>query len=505
MEKSRKRLLGTNTLSSLIFQITTIVCGFVLPRLILQHYGSEINGLVSSITQFLQVITFLELGVGAVVQSTLYKPLAYKEWDKVSAIVTSADKFFRRIGNILLIYVIILAVAFPFFAKSNFDFFYTAFLIAAMSIGYFAQYYFGVVDRLFLTADQRGYIQYNAQTITLIANTISCAIMIQFGASIHMVKLMTSLVYLIRPIVLRNYIRRNYRIERNVALNEEPIKQKWNGVAQHIAAVVLDSTDIIVLTIFASLKDVSIYSVYYLVVSGVKRLMESLVSGVQPLLGEYWATKDMDNLKRLFESTEWAIHTFATYVWGCTFVLIIPFVSVYTSGITDTDYNVSVFAVLLTIAFMAHSLRMPYNIMILAAGHYKQTQRCYVIAMSINIFVSIISVKQWGLVGVAIGTLAAMVYQTIWMAVYDSRNFVHFRYSSFIKQCLVDVLSILLLSIASRHLMFAGHTWLSWLSFAIQVALLMAVIVFSINTILYGEQMKKYIRKIVTKIRKSRH
>ena len=42
-----------------------------------------------------------------------------------------------------------------------------------MSISSFVQYYFGIVDSILLTADQRGYIQYNAQTKVLVLNTIS--------------------------------------------------------------------------------------------------------------------------------------------------------------------------------------------------------------------------------------------------------------------------------------------------------------------------------------------
>ena len=76
---SRGKKLFLNTGSSLIFQVTTIICGFILPRLILKAFGSEVNGLVNSITQFLGIISFLELGVGSVIQSSLYKPLADKD------------------------------------------------------------------------------------------------------------------------------------------------------------------------------------------------------------------------------------------------------------------------------------------------------------------------------------------------------------------------------------------------------------------------------------------
>ena len=48
----------------------------ILPRLILVAFGSDVNGLVNSIDPFLRIISLLDLGVGAVVQSSLYKPIA---------------------------------------------------------------------------------------------------------------------------------------------------------------------------------------------------------------------------------------------------------------------------------------------------------------------------------------------------------------------------------------------------------------------------------------------
>ena len=95
----RKKLLVKNTASSLLSQLTALICGFILPRFFLLHFGSEVNGLVNSITQFLGVISFLELGVGAVVQSSLYKPLADKDNQKISCVVVSANRFFSAFGR----------------------------------------------------------------------------------------------------------------------------------------------------------------------------------------------------------------------------------------------------------------------------------------------------------------------------------------------------------------------------------------------------------------------
>mgnify|MGYP003291205237 CR=1 FL=1 len=217
----RKKKLAKNTIASLSFQITTIICGFILPHLILDSYGSEVNGLVNSITQFLHIIAFLELGVGAVVQSALYKPLAENDNKNISAIMVSANRFFQKLAIILLIYAVALMIVYPFIVNRDFSPIYSSLLIASMCISSFAQYYFGVIDRLLLSADQRGYIHYNAQTITLVLNTVACFILIKMGASIHIVKLTTSCIYLFRPIILRLYVNKNYTINRNGGNNEE--------------------------------------------------------------------------------------------------------------------------------------------------------------------------------------------------------------------------------------------------------------------------------------------
>ncbi len=73
-----------------------------------------------------------------------------------------------------------------------------------------------------------------------------------------------------------------------------------------------------------------------------------------------------------------------------------PFVSIYTKGVSDANYIQPQFSVLLIMAHAAHCLRLPNNIMILAAGHYKQTQKHYIIATIINIVFSVLTVKKVG-------------------------------------------------------------------------------------------------------------
>lgn len=502
MNERNKRLFN-NTFSSLALQITTIISGFILPKLIIAHYGSNTNGLINSITQFLGVITLLDLGMGAVVQSSLYKPLSDNDSSQISRIYVSASRFFKRIAYILTLYIVALIILYPTIINNSYSFIYTATLIASIGISSFLQYYFGIVNTIILRADQKGYLQYNINILTIILNTITSCFLIYFEFPIQIIKLSTSIIYAIRPIYLYLYVRGHYSIDTKIIYKEEPIKQKWNGIAQHLAYYVLESTDSIVLTIFSSLENISIYSVYNNIIMGVKNALLSMTNGFQSLLGEMIAKKETEKLNNFFGYVEWILHTGTTLVFGCTGVLLISFVKVYTNGITDADYIQPLFAVLITVANAGHCLRLPYNTLILAAGHYKQTQSNYIIAMILNIVISIATVKIWGLVGVAIGTLVAMIYQTVWMAWYDSKNIINWPFKNFLKQIGVDITTVIIASLVTFKIPMLSVSYCAWIVQALEVFICWLIIVLLVNYIFYKGKISFLLGKIKHKIARS--
>ena len=60
---SRKSQLIATISSNLILQLITAVCGFILPPLIVETFGSSVNGMVSSITQFISYLNLVEAGI----------------------------------------------------------------------------------------------------------------------------------------------------------------------------------------------------------------------------------------------------------------------------------------------------------------------------------------------------------------------------------------------------------------------------------------------------------
>lgn len=187
-------------------------------------------------------------------------------------------------------------------------------------------------------------------------------------------------------------------------------------------------------------------------------------------------------------------------------MLIIPFISVYTKDVTDVNYIQPLFAILITIAHAGHCLRLPYSVMILAGGHYKQTQNNYIIAAIINVVLSVILVMTFGLIGVAIGTLVAMFYQTVWMAYYVSKNLIKWSFYKFLKQLVVDILSVIIAVVASRWVTMASANYVSWSIMALKVAAIWLAVIAVINLMFYRAYVMKPIcaakEKIMELIRK---
>lgn len=78
MGEKKNRLL-TNMMSYAVLQIVNMMVGLFLPRLYLAVYGSEINGVVSTVNSFISYFSYLEAGLGLTLIHSLFKPLAKKK------------------------------------------------------------------------------------------------------------------------------------------------------------------------------------------------------------------------------------------------------------------------------------------------------------------------------------------------------------------------------------------------------------------------------------------
>ncbi len=502
-KESRTKKYIRNTTYRMVYFVLSMLIGFILPRMYLKFYGSTINGLISSVTQFLSLITFADMGVGSVTLASYYKPLAEEDSKSISNIYAASRKFYNNVGKIFGVYMFVILVYFVFFHGNNIGRFTTGMLVVALSITSFAQYFFGMANGILLKADQREYYTTKINTITLVVNAIACILLMYLGFGIHWVKLSTALIFLVRPLYLKYIVRKLYTIDYNACIDGDPIQQKWNGMAQHIASVVNTNTDVTVLTVLGNLGLVSVYSVHYLVTEGIWKLFMVVYQGMLPTFGNIVSVETDQTTNRIFDTVEWFTHTAITLLYVCTGILITPFILLYTKGVTDVNYNTPLFATLLVLSQALFCMKTPYQYMYQAAGHFKQTQMSYLVEAGINIVISCVMVFHFGLVGVAVGTLIAAAYRMIYLVWYLSKNIIHRPVSKFLKFAAIDLLQMVLMIVAAKLFPYPTISLVGWIIYAIEIFCVCTIISVLINIVFYKDQiliMKKRFLKTISKI-----
>lgn len=499
---TRAKRAKLNIVVSLGCQIIVLICGLVIPRSMIGSFGSEAYGATASISQFLAYITLLEGGIGGVARAALYKPLAENNILVISEIIGEIKRFFRIVGYIFAVYVLILACGFQKISNVEcFDWFSTFALVIVISISTFAQYFVGISYSVLLQAAQRTYITSIINIATTILNTLLILLLIAVGSNLIIVKLVSSCVFVLRPVLMWMYVRKSYRLTKCDGKGKNYLSQKWDGLGQHVAYFLYSNTDIAVLTVLVDLRTVAVYSVYYMVVSQIENFTTSFSTGMEALFGDMLAKNEIKILHRTFGYYETLLSMITTVLFSVTAVLIIPFVKLYTSGITDTDYIAPLFSVLLIAASAVSCLRKPYHNIIIAAGHFRQTQIAAYGEAVINIILSVLLVIRFGLIGVAIGTLTATLFRMIYYADYLTKNIFNRKISLFIRRESVNIV-ICIAIYALGSLIRASWNFSGYIMWALCGAIVtaMAIVITVVgNAVFYKDDLRQIMARGIRK------
>ena len=131
--------------------------------------------------------------------------------------------------------------------------------------------------------------------------------------------------------------------------------------------------------------------------------------------------------------------------------------------ISDTNYYQPLFAFLLCLGEFVYCLRDPYISAVYTAGHFKQTAKFAYAEALMNILISIVLVKRFGIVGVAVGTLIAMIFRMIAHIFYLKKEILRRSLSKSIKNIVIASLSMCISVLATQQIFeFNVQTYLQW-------------------------------------------
>lgn len=496
----RARALKFNMLTGWLSEIVTMISGLILPRLILVAFGSDCNGLVGAITQYLGFAAVLRSGVGAVTRAALYKPIAEGNKAEIDSIMVSTQNYMKKVSTWIGIYILAFAVIFPFIAKSDYSWGYAFSMVLIIGTMTLVDNLFGIKYKILLQADQKYFVQTLCQVASQITTLAVSVVLIKVSNSMHIVKIGATLASFVNPLLLYAYVKRNYSIDFKAQPDDNAIKQRWDAFAQQMATIVNNNVGLVLLSFFVTMKEVSVYTVHHMVAYNIEKVVNSMVHGINSTFGDIIARGEKENLKRTFRFMEWALFAMCAALFSVTAVMLTPFVRIYTTSITDVNYIRPVFAVAMSASAMMNCMRIPYQMLVEAAGHFKQTRNDSIREVILNFVLSAVLTYFFGIIGVVLGTFLAASIRTLQYAVYAMKNILNISPWHLAKTYFLYIFMFIAITLGCKVVIPIPETlnYFTWAGYAVVVTIVSAAII-AIVSIIFNRKELLYLKNRIMK------
>lgn len=410
-----------NLVTSLIYKIGTCIIGLLIPRLFVMSYGSELNGLQSSVTQIFAYISLIEAGVGEATLQSLFGPISNRNYKKANSILSATTYYYNKIGIIYFVILTILALGYSFIIPVE-SVSYSTIVLYILFSGLTTGINFFYQAKILLVLQAEGDVYINS-LITMGAYFITSftkivCILAEFN--IVTIQIGYFLVNLIGTFVYYRIAKKKYSwINFKVKPDVDAISQKNAVLVHKISGVIFQNTDIVILTLVCGLKVVSIYTMYKLVINMITTIIASFGDSFNYIFGQTFNGKNREHYEKVIDTFNVFYSAIAFALFTVTSILIIPFLKLYTVGM-DINYIYPILPFLYIIIEVLQVGREAMLRTITVAGHFQKTLYAAFTEMIINIVVSVGAVfifkYYWGevagLYGVLLGTIMALLYRT---------------------------------------------------------------------------------------------
>lgn len=411
-----------NLISSLAYQVVLISLSFLLPRLYLENFGSEVNGVLSTIKQIFTYMVLLEAGVGLATTQALYKRIGEKDYSSASEVLSATHSYYIKTGFIYLIIVLVIAVVYAYVIPTSIDSNVLFLIIILTALPALFSYFVQAKYRILMEVDGRKYVINNSETILQLASNIGKILVLLLTDSLILIQLVFCIMSLVQLVYLYFYAKRRYKwLDLTAKPDYEAISQKNSVLVHQLSGMVFNNTDIILISLLCDFKAVSIYAIYNIFFSQVQNFITSVVSSFTFALGQMFHT-DREKFDKLYNAYE-TLYIMATYIiYTLMAVFLLPLIQIYTSGINDAEYTNVFLLLLFAVMNLIANSKMPANGIIEYSGDFAKTRSYAIWEMIINISVSVAAIIYMGICGVILGTVAALIYRGIVTVYYSNKK-----------------------------------------------------------------------------------
>ncbi len=415
-----KRLENTkyNIFSGIIGQFIKIGTKFSIRTVIIYYFGAAYLGLDGLFMNVISMLSLAEMGIGDAVCFALYKPLADKDEESISAYMRFYKMVYQVIGVVVLCAGLILI---PFLEHIvnldkaldiNYKWMYVLFLFNSV-----LSYWFGAYRQVLLIADQKMYEINKVNMCQMIIQSVLQIMALILLNNYYIYIIIMLLSNLVKNIYLFFKIGRLYPVvssKSRIFLSKKNQKSLAKNVyallITKISTTVYTSSDNLVISAFVGTIIVGYYSNYSYIVSAVTGFISIIFSSVTAGIGNVNANSDPKTLHNVFKKMLLVNHWIYGLCFVCLWQLLTPFVRLWTGNSAYVLADLQI--ILIVLMFLIPGLNHTCTVFRAACGLFWQTRYRTIVTALINVIVSIVLARHIGLSGVFIGTILAYLLTT---------------------------------------------------------------------------------------------
>ena len=186
---------------------------------------------------------------------------------------------------------------------------------------------------------------------------------------------------------------------------------------------------------------------------------------------------------------------FALTLITITGVLILPFMKIYASSFHDANYIDQYLPILFLSSNILDAIRWPEVLATNTTGHFKDTALAAGIETVINLICSVVFVWVFGIYGVLIGTIIALLYRTIDMIRFVSVHIIEKNYKKEVLYVILSWIVSICFTLLSYKIELKANDYIELICVAVKVGVIIGIVHFVFSLLFYFNTYINLIRR----------
>lgn len=486
-----------NAITAILFTLVNGVLGIIVTRLVILHYGSDFNGLNSTANQIVNVLLIFEGGFTIASNVALFKPISENDYDKINGLLYLTRKKFRKISLLCLFFGFLVAFVYTYLINSNLQAELVFCVIFMTVISTAFNLFYATTYRVLLQSNQKEYIINIIMCICIGTGHLANVVIILNNGNAWLIRFTTMIFSIISSVAIGLYAKKIFKyLNLKHHSSQLNISGTKDVMIQKITGVIYNSVPIVFLSISPSAGTVlaSVYAVYNNVLNMVKSLLRGVIDAPRHGLGLLISKDDRKSVWDVFYQYEYITIVSIFIVIVTTYVMILPFISIYTSGVQDAEYYDFYIAFFMILIAYFELIHIPSGHLMNMAGEFKIGKIFQNIACIVLIILMPIGLFTLGVYGL----LLAVALVSILLAILEI-GFVHCYY---FKNKLIKFLYLLvsftifgiLLCIIEKMIFTNINSIISFIGYGVVIFSINSLFAFLLSYFLYKKQLNKIIQ-----------